>query len=315
MPHRVNRRAVPAPPRRSSPAVVAPVTAAAPPAAPLSSPPGGAPPPPEAQPPEAQPQGSVSQAFPNGLTSMADITRLAARPDRRTAGPETALRHSGRAAARALSQVGVIDSDEGGLPPWSLAHQDAGLIKAALAGNRGALVSRWGHILLRRALASRLDAPAGMDPAEFVADRAALLVRMGEGDAARALVQDVDPAEYTPPLIDAAVRRLTSPRADLTGICPVIALHGAVRQDGQWQVLTAICTAFSGDGAGGMAQARSSHPGRRHAAFRHAAGAEICRRGRQGAARGDDRLGRRVGHDALALLRWRSPPGSIRPPN
>ncbi len=40
---------------------------------------------------------------------------------------------------------------------------------------RGPLVSRWGHILLRRALASRLDAPAGMDPAEFAALRARAL--------------------------------------------------------------------------------------------------------------------------------------------
>ena len=49
------------------------------------------------------------------------------------------------------------------------------------------MVSRWGHILVRRVLASRLDAPAGYPPADFAAARAALLVRMGEGEAARAL--------------------------------------------------------------------------------------------------------------------------------
>ena len=63
--------------------------------------------------------------------------------------------------------------------------------------NKGALVSRWGHILLRRALASRLDAPEGMNPADFAALRAALLVRLGEGEAARALVQDVDAGNFT----------------------------------------------------------------------------------------------------------------------
>jgi hypothetical protein len=51
----------------------------------------------------------------------------------------------------------------------------------------GQMVSRWGHILVRRALASRLDAPAEMAPTEFAALRAALLLRMGEGVAARAL--------------------------------------------------------------------------------------------------------------------------------
>ena len=96
------------------------------------------------------------------------------------------------AARRSMTQVGVLAQDEGGMPAGSLARQNPKLVMAALNGNRGQLVSRWGHILLRRALASRLDAPAGMNPADFAAGRAALLVRMGEGGVARALVQDVD---------------------------------------------------------------------------------------------------------------------------
>ena len=91
------------------------------------------------------------------------------------------------------------------MPAGSLAGQNASLVRAVLEGNKGQLVSRWGHILLRRALASRLDAPAGMNPADFAALRAALLVRMGEGEAARALVQDVDAGNYTPALTQAAI--------------------------------------------------------------------------------------------------------------
>ncbi len=211
------------------------------------------------------PQGVVSEAFPEGLNSMADINRLPPEQLDELLGLKPRY-DIPPAARRAMLHVGVIDSDEGGLPPLSLAHQDAGLVRAALVGNQGRLVSRWGHILLRRALASRLDAPAGMDPAEFAADRTALLVRMGEGDAARALAQDVDPANYTQPLVDAAVDAYVA-SADFTGICPVLALQDAaplaqdagpapqsVRKDGRWLVLQAICTAFSGDGAGGMAQ-------------------------------------------------------------
>ena len=96
------------------------------------------------------------------------------------------------AARRSMEQVGVIDESEGGMPAGALAGQNASLVRAALAGNKGTLVSRWGHILLRRVLASRLDTPKGMNPADFAALRASLLVRMGEGDAARALVQDID---------------------------------------------------------------------------------------------------------------------------
>lgn len=156
------------------------------------------------------------------------------------------------AARRALKHIGVLDEGEGGLPAWNLARQDAGLVRAVLAGNSGTLVSRWGHILLRRALASRLDAPVGMDPAEFTALRAALLVRMGEAPAARAVVQDVDTANFSPALTQTALDAYVA-TADFTGICPVIALQGSARKDKPWQVLQGICDAFAGEGSRAMA--------------------------------------------------------------
>lgn len=157
------------------------------------------------------------------------------------------------AARRSMQRIGVLAASEGGLPSGSLARQPANLVKAALDGNKGPMVSRWGHILMRRALASRLDAPAGMNPADFAAARAALLVRMGEGEAARALVQDVDAGNYTPGLTQAAMDAYAF-TADVTGLCPVIAVHGGVRKDADWRVLRAVCAAFQGDGSAGMAQ-------------------------------------------------------------
>jgi hypothetical protein len=157
------------------------------------------------------------------------------------------------AARRALLQTGVMDASEGGMPARSLAAQDASLVRVALTANQGRLVSRWGHILLRRALASRLDAPAGMEPADFVALRASLLLRMGEGQAARALVQDVDAANYTPALTQAALDSYLA-TADITGLCPVMSVHGSSRKDPQWQVLRSVCAAFSGDARASMAQ-------------------------------------------------------------
>ena len=149
------------------------------------------------------------------------------------------------AARRALLHVGVLASDEGGLPPMALAHQNGDLVRAALAGNTGIMVSRWGHILLRRALASRLDTPQGMLAADFAGLRASLLVRMGEGDAARALVQDVDGANYTPDLTQAAIDAYLA-TADITGMCPIVAIQGNARSDPQWKVLQAVCNVFSG---------------------------------------------------------------------
>jgi len=157
------------------------------------------------------------------------------------------------AARRSLKQVGVLADYEGGLPAGALANQSGALVRAALDGNKGQLVSRWGHILLRRALASRLDAPQGMNPADFAASRAALLVRMGEGEVARAVVQDVDAGNFTDSLTRAALDAYAC-TADITGICPVIAVQGGARKDAEWRVLRTVCQAFQGDGAAAMAQ-------------------------------------------------------------
>jgi len=150
------------------------------------------------------------------------------------------------AARRAMRRVGVIGSGEGGFPSGSLAGQPAALVRAALEGTRGPLVSRWGHILLRRALASRLDAPKDMDPAEFAALRAALLNRIGEPVAARALVQDVDSDNYDTALATAAFDAYLA-SGDILGICPVARLQGGLRKDPDWELARQICAAYAGE--------------------------------------------------------------------
>jgi hypothetical protein len=149
-------------------------------------------------------------------------------------------------AQRSLEKVGVIGLAEGGFPSRALAGQPASLIHAALAGTKGPLVSRWGHILLRRALASRLDAPQGMDPVQFAALRATVLDRIGEGAAARALVQDVDSANYDPALAAAAFNAYLQ-TGDIVGICPVAQLKGDLLDTPEWQMTRSICAAFGGE--------------------------------------------------------------------
>lgn len=150
------------------------------------------------------------------------------------------------AARRSLSRVGVIAAGEGGFASRSLVSQPAGLVRAAIEGTRGPLVSRWGHILVRRALASRMDAPDGMDPVEFAALRAGLLNRMGEAGIARYLVQDVDGGNYSPSLTNAAFDAYLA-SGDLLGACPSARLHPDHRDDGEWILARAICTAYLGD--------------------------------------------------------------------
>ena len=151
-------------------------------------------------------------------------------------------------ARRSLAEVGVLAPSEGGLPTFSLANQPEPLVRAALAGTKGPLVSRWGHILLRRALASRLEAPAGMDPVDFAALRVRALNAMGEFSAARALAQDVDTSNWNPALTAAALDSYIG-TADLVGACPAVRLQGGVREDANWRLLQGICGAFAGEAA------------------------------------------------------------------
>lgn len=151
------------------------------------------------------------------------------------------------AARRAMTRVGVLDSSEGGMPSQMLGRQPASLVRSALAGTKGPLVSRWGHILLRRVLASRLAAPEGMSPVEFATLRIGLLNRMGEYAAARAVAQDVDTGNWNDAMMGAAIDAYVA-TADITGACPAVRLSRTDRNDGEWKLLQAICNAYAGEG-------------------------------------------------------------------
>ena len=151
------------------------------------------------------------------------------------------------AARRAVEKVGIISQAEGGFPSGSLRNQPGALVRAALQASNGPVASRWGHILFRRALASRLDAPRGLDPVVFAALRARALNRMGEGAVARTLVQDIDGSEYNSALAGAALQAYLA-TGDVLGMCPVARLQSDLRDDGEWELLQSICSAYLGEG-------------------------------------------------------------------
>ena len=154
---------------------------------------------------------------------------------------------------RSLDVVGVIDETDGGFPATSTHYLNGPFVEGVIAKTRGRFVSRWGHILARRALSSRLATPVGMHGADWAAMRAQLLLRMGEPDAARALVQSVDSGNFTRPLEDAALASFLA-TSDPVGLCPITALTASGRPGWEWDLSRAICSAFSDEGSSGMAQ-------------------------------------------------------------
>jgi hypothetical protein len=156
-------------------------------------------------------------------------------------------------ARRSMEDIGLVDESEGGMAAGSLATQNPYLVQTALAANRGTLVSRWGHILLRRALASRLQAPAGMSPQQFLALRVGLLIRMGENDAARAVMQGLDISNFTPDITREAFD-IYQRTADFTGMCPVLSIQGVQGSGIEWSAAQSICDAFRGSGAAALSR-------------------------------------------------------------
>lgn len=193
----------------------------------------------------ASPSTAAPGSFTNNLPTLAELEAMEADEVNDVLGLRPKF-DIPAAARRALSEVGVVSQSEGGFPARSLAAQPARLVRAALQASDGPIVSRWGHILMRRALASRMDAPDGMNPVEFAALRAQALVAMGEGSVARSLAQDVDGSNYNRALTDAAFDSYLA-TGDVLGMCPVARLQPDIREDGEWELLQAVCSAYLGE--------------------------------------------------------------------
>ena len=141
--------------------------------------------------------------------------------------------------------VGKLDPvAEGiGAEPWGTA---SGVFLSTLLRRMDTpLASRWAHIALRDALLAKARAPNNVNPVDWVAERAWLLLRMGEADAARMLVADVDTDRFTPKMVQVAVQTaLVS--ADPSALCPLE--DGMRKADARIRPLVqAMCSALAGE--------------------------------------------------------------------
>lgn len=143
--------------------------------------------------------------------------------------------------------------------PWSvgaLSPQAANLSDDAWGGANGPflstlmrrmrtpLASRWAHIALRDALLAKLHAPVNVNPIDWTAERAWLLLRMGEADAARMLVAGVDADRFTPKMTQVAVQSALA-SADPAALCP---LEDGMRkaEPGVLRLVQAMCASLAG---------------------------------------------------------------------
>jgi hypothetical protein len=149
-------------------------------------------------------------------------------------------------AHRALTRIGPLTPQSGGFGPDAFGRMPGRFLSVLMKESHAPFVSRWASILLRRVLLSATDTPHDVNGADWAAERAWLLVRMGEADAARMMVQSVDPDRFTPRLYAVAMQTYLA-TADPAGLCPLS--DGALRTSSEpgWVMSRAMCASFSGD--------------------------------------------------------------------
>lgn len=153
-------------------------------------------------------------------------------------------------ARRSLAVVGPAGPREGALGADVFAGADGRVAEVLMRRLSAPLPSRWMSILLRRTLAAQMETPRGVNGADFAAERAWLLLRMGEAQVARAVVQSVDAGNYTPKLYQVAINALLA-SSDPAGLCPMADRGAAVTGLGGYRVAQAMCAALVGDASRG----------------------------------------------------------------
>lgn len=149
----------------------------------------------------------------------------------------------------APERAGLLTQSEGGTRADLFAGSDARFLSALLARIDAPLASRWGQILLQRALLSAADAPAPVNPADWVAARAGALVRLGAGTDAHRLVSRIAIDRYTAPLYGAAAQAAVA-AGDPMALCPLSPLARVLTESPTWALADAMCLSILGDDVG-----------------------------------------------------------------
>jgi hypothetical protein len=152
------------------------------------------------------------------------------------------------ASRRPTNPVGPLSPDNRGLGLDAFGNANGRFLSGLMGRLNAPLPSRWTSILLRRALLSESSAPPQVNEVDWVAERAWLLLRMGEADGARMLVQAVDVDRFTPRMFTVAVQ-VALATADPAALCPLVGPGRKISDEPVWPLADAMCASLEGDAA------------------------------------------------------------------
>lgn len=212
-------------------------------------PPGfGEPASPAPQPTVPSPQPSASSPRPeaNGpsesagveiVDSLSPLEAVAVAPAPQVEFPATARRDPRFA--------GTLDPVDVGLGASAWGSMSGKSLQIVMRRMDTPLASRWAHIGLRNALLAKAASPFGVNPYDWAAERAWLLLRMGEADAARLLVASVDSDRFTPKMKQVALQSALA-SSDPSAMCALEDSLSKVEPRVS-SLVSAICASLSGE--------------------------------------------------------------------
>jgi len=194
------------------------------------------------------PSTAPSAALPEGGADESAVEEVsAANPSTAAAAslpPSPPVEYPGW-ARRDPTNVGVLNSAALGLgdAPWGTA--DGRFLSTLMRRMKTPIASRWAHIAIRDGLLAKAAAPVNVNPVDWVAERAWLLLRLGEADAARMLVADVDADRFTPKMVQVGVQSALA-TSDPSALCP---LEEGIRKydPGIRALVQAMCASLAGE--------------------------------------------------------------------
>jgi hypothetical protein len=201
--------------------------------------------PPAAQPaPQPEPAANIAETPAPAATTGPGETGVEVVENVTLAEPVPAIEYPSW-ARRDPWVTGLLDPEQNGFAraPWGAAN--GAFLSTLMRRMDTPIASRWAHITLRNALLARTRAPRLVNPVDWTAERAWLLLRMGEADAARMLVAGVDTDRFTPKMLQVAVQSALAD-ADPPALCP---LEDAMRryERGVRPLVTAMCSSLAGE--------------------------------------------------------------------
>ena len=158
--------------------------------------------------------------------------------------------------------AGPIPAGDAGFGETMWGGSSGKFLSRLMRSNETPLASRWGHILLRNALLTSAPSPSDVHPADWAAERAWLLLRMGEADGARMLISGVDVADFSPKMFQVAAQSALA-NGDPSALCPL--RDGLEKVERQiLPLVRAMCASLSGSNEVAAADIESA---RRRGAF------------------------------------------------